>query len=145
MKIFCKCPTVNISKLNFWLVISYITKKFIWTTLKSIFSIFRFFFAPSDCRFSNNCISAKYCSYKPYINGKLMYSAFRWYINLNLEKLPLMTGLVVHGHISSGSCMQLSNVSCDLLIYHGKINECMNISTQNKWPQAHLKERNIAC
>ncbi len=42
MKIFCKFPTVNISKLNFWLVIC-IAKNFIWTTLKVIFSIFRFF------------------------------------------------------------------------------------------------------
>ncbi len=42
MKIFSKCPTVNISKLNFWLVIC-IAKNFIWTTLKMIFSIFRFF------------------------------------------------------------------------------------------------------
>ncbi len=42
MKIFCKFPTVNISKLNFWLVIC-IAKNFIWTTLKMIFSIFRFF------------------------------------------------------------------------------------------------------
>ncbi len=38
MKIFC---TVNISKLNFWLVIC-IAENFIWTTLKMIFSIFRF-------------------------------------------------------------------------------------------------------
>ncbi len=42
MKIFSKFPTVNISKLNFWLVIC-IAKNFIWTTLKVIFSIFRFF------------------------------------------------------------------------------------------------------
>ncbi len=42
MKIFCKFPTVNISKLHFWLVIC-IAKNFIWTTLKTIFSIFRFF------------------------------------------------------------------------------------------------------
>ncbi len=42
MKIFCKFLTVNISKLNFWLVIC-IAKNFIWTTLKMIFSIFRFF------------------------------------------------------------------------------------------------------
>ncbi len=39
MKIF---STVNISKLNFWLLIC-IAKNFIWTTLKVIFSIFRFF------------------------------------------------------------------------------------------------------
>ncbi len=42
MKIFCKFPTINISKHNFWLVIC-IAKNFIWTTLKMIFSIFRFF------------------------------------------------------------------------------------------------------
>ncbi len=42
MKNFCKFPTINISKLNFWLVIC-IAKNFIWTTLKMIFSIFRFF------------------------------------------------------------------------------------------------------
>ncbi len=42
MKIFCKYPTVNISKLNFWLVIC-IAKNVILTTLKVIFSIFRFF------------------------------------------------------------------------------------------------------
>ncbi len=47
MKIFSKCPTVNISKLNFWLLIC-IAKDF-------------YFFAPSDSRFSNSCISAKYC------------------------------------------------------------------------------------
>ncbi len=42
MKIFCKFPTINISKLHFWLVIC-IAKNFIWTTLKVIFAIFRFF------------------------------------------------------------------------------------------------------
>ncbi len=37
-------------------------KNFIWITFKGDFiSIFRFFFAPSDSRFSNSCISAKYC------------------------------------------------------------------------------------
>ncbi len=59
MKIFCKFPAENISKLNFWLVVC-IAKNFIWTTLNAIFSIF-WFFAPSDSRFSNSCISAKYC------------------------------------------------------------------------------------
>ncbi len=42
MKIFGKFPTVNISKRIFWLVIC-IAKKFIWTTLKAIFSVFLFF------------------------------------------------------------------------------------------------------
>ncbi len=35
-------PTVNISKRNYWLLIC-IAKNFIWTTLKIILSIFRFF------------------------------------------------------------------------------------------------------
>ncbi len=42
MKIFSTFLTVNILKLNFWLVIC-IAKNFIWTTLKMICSIFRFF------------------------------------------------------------------------------------------------------
>ncbi len=45
MKILCTFPTVNISKLNFWIVIC-IAKDFIWTTLKAIFSILRFFLHP---------------------------------------------------------------------------------------------------
>ncbi len=55
MKIFSEFVTVNTSNLNFWLVIC-IAKNLIWTTLKMIFSIFR-----SDSRFSNSCISVKYC------------------------------------------------------------------------------------
>ncbi len=43
MKIFCKFPTVNISKRNFWLVIC-AAKNLIWTALKAIFSIFLFSF-----------------------------------------------------------------------------------------------------
>ncbi len=38
MNIFCKFPTANVSKLNFCMA-----KNLIWTTLKVIFSIFRFF------------------------------------------------------------------------------------------------------
>ncbi len=105
MKIFHQFPTVNISKLNVWYVIC-IAKHFIWTTLKAIISIFRSPPPPSDSRFSKNCISAKYdlISHisdpnKPYINGKLICSAFIWSIHLNFEKLTLMTGFVVQGHI----------------------------------------------
>ncbi len=39
MTIFCRCPSINISKLFFLLVIC-IARKLIWTTLKAIFSIF---------------------------------------------------------------------------------------------------------
>ncbi len=42
MKIFCTFPILNISKRNYWLLIC-IAKNLIWTTLKMIFSIFRFF------------------------------------------------------------------------------------------------------
>ncbi len=98
MKIFCKFPTVNILKLNFWLVIC-IAKNFIWTILKVIFSIF-WYFLQTFSRLSNSCISAILPYHnKPYINGKLIYSAFRWCTNLNFEKLTLMTGFVVQGHI----------------------------------------------
>ncbi len=62
-----------------------ITKNFIRTTLKDIFSIFRFF---CTLRFQ----IYKYCTYhnKPYINGKMIYSA-------------LMTGFVLRGHSGSYS------------------------------------------
>ncbi len=59
MKIFCKCITVNISKLHFWLLIC-ITENFIWTNLRLFFQYLDFF-AASDSRVSNSCISAKYC------------------------------------------------------------------------------------
>ncbi len=55
MKIFSKFPSINISKLNYWLVI-YIAKNLILTILKAFLDCF----APSDSRFSNSCISAKY-------------------------------------------------------------------------------------
>ncbi len=45
MKILCTFPSVNISKRNFLFVIC-IARNFIWTTLKEIFSIFRFFLYP---------------------------------------------------------------------------------------------------
>ncbi len=83
MKIFSKCPTVNISKLNFWLLIC-IAKNFIWTTLKMIFSIFRFVLHPQ--------IPDLQILSKPYINGNIIYSAFRLCINLNFKKNDLLTG-----------------------------------------------------
>ncbi len=104
MKIVCKFPTVNISKLNFWLVIC-IAKNFIWTALKAIFSII--FFCTLRFLILNSCISAKYRPLITYINGKFICSAFRWSINLNFEKWTLMTCFVVQGHIwvlSEGSC-----------------------------------------
>ncbi len=89
MKIFSKFPTVNISKLNFWLVIC-IAKNFIWTTLKMIFSIFRFF---CTLRFQ----IFKYC---PIITNHT--SMERLFIHLSdSKKLTLMTGFVLHGHIWS--------------------------------------------
>ncbi len=86
MKIFCTFPTVNISKLIFLLVIC-IAKNLIWTTLKTIFSIFRFF-----------CTQILSNHNKPYINVNIIYSAFSWRTNLNFEKLALMSVFVVQGH-----------------------------------------------
>ncbi len=77
MKIFSKFPTVNISKLNFWLVIC-IAKNFIWTTLKMIFSIFRFF---CTLRFQ----IYKYC---PIITNHT--SMERWFIQLQMFKKWLL-------------------------------------------------------
>ncbi len=72
-----------------WLVIS-IAKNFIWTTLKLIFSVFRFF-APSNSRFSNSCISAKYCPILT--NHTSMESLF---IQLSdYDNLKQLTGFVV--------------------------------------------------
>ncbi len=82
MKIFCKCPTVNISKLNFWLVIC-IAKNFIWTT---IFSKFRFV-APSDSKFSNSCLDQILSDpNKPYINGQLI--SFRFLLIYKWWNIP---------------------------------------------------------
>jgi len=77
--IFSKCPTVNISKLNFWLVIC-IAKNFIWTTLKMIFSIFRYF---CTLRFQ----IYKYCPNHTSMESYLF------------KTLILMTGFVVQEHI----------------------------------------------
>ncbi len=75
MKIFSKLPTVNISKLNYWLVICIAKNNF-----KDDFLNIQMFL---------HILS------KPYINGKIIYSAFRWCIHLSLIKRPLLTGCVV--------------------------------------------------
>ncbi len=107
MKIFCKFPTLNISRLIFLLVIC-IAKNFVWTTLKAIFSIFWYF-----CTLRFQIFKYLYLSQilfypnKPYINGKL--SAFRWCINHSFKKLTLMTGFVVQGHICCCFTTRLKN------------------------------------
>ncbi len=105
MKIFCKYPTINISKLHFWLVIC-IAKNFIWTTLRW-FSQYFDFFAPSDSRFSNICISAKYCHIITNIHQwkAYLFSFHMMYKSHFFLKMTLMTGFVVHGHIYD--CMYL--------------------------------------
>ncbi len=103
MKIFSKCPTVNISKLNFWLVIC-IAKNFIWTTLKMIFSIFRFF---CTLRFQ----IYKYCPiitnhnqwkdwYTPGIDRRVVQLLFMYYfgaqmLNLIQFRLEVHISLVI--------------------------------------------------
>ncbi len=97
MKIFGKFPTVNISKHNFWLVIC-IAKNFIWTTLKMIFSIyFNFFLHPQIPDFQIVVSQPNiFLSYQTIHQCKAyLFSC----IDLNFEKLALMTGFVVQGHI----------------------------------------------
>ncbi len=67
MKIFCTFLTVNISKLHFWLVIC-IAKILIWTTLKMIFSIFRFFWPVIKVSFKNGPLWLVLCSRFTYYN-----------------------------------------------------------------------------
>ncbi len=71
---FCKFPTVNISKLNFWVVIC-IAENFIWTNLNGDFLNISIFMHPQipDFQILSN-------HNKPYINGKIIYSLW-WCIN----------------------------------------------------------------
>ncbi len=64
------------------------------------FSQYLDFFAPSDSRFSNSCISAKYC---PILTNHTSTESLFIQINLK-KKLTLMTGFVVQGHNSDLSC-----------------------------------------
>ncbi len=102
-------PWRNISKPNFWLVI-YIDKNFIWTTLKAIISIF--FLHPQIPDFQI-IVSPN----KPHINGKLIYSSFRWSINLHFEKLTLKTDFVVQGHIFYNFCTVINAVNYHWIIH----------------------------
>ncbi len=79
------------SKINFWLVIC-IAKNFIWTTVKAIFSVFRFFctlkFLIFKKLYLNQILSNPN---KPHINGKLIYSASRW-CNLKIDPYDWFCG-----------------------------------------------------
>ncbi len=79
---------------------------------KRQFSQYSDFFAPSDSRISNSCISAKNCPNKPYINGKLIYLAFMGSINRNCKKLTLKTVSLVHGHIYFRDILLIIISSC---------------------------------
>ncbi len=82
-------------KAKFWLV-KCVAKDFIWTTLNVIFSTKKNL-APSESRFSNNCISARYCPNTPYINWKLICLAFRWCINLKKKNNVFLSGSLRYG------------------------------------------------
>ncbi len=88
-------------KLNFWLVIC-IAKNFIWTTLKAIFSIFRYFFCTPLFQICKKMYLRQILSdhNKPYINGKLC-------LKIKLRKISLMTGFVVQCHISENVDIEL--------------------------------------
>jgi len=73
MKIFC---SANISELNYWLLICIAKNNF-----KDDFLDIQMFSHPQIPDFQ--ILS------KPYINGNIIDSAFRWCINLNFEKLSI--------------------------------------------------------
>ncbi len=95
MKIFCKFPTVNIPETYFFISsLICIAKNFIWTTLKAIFSIFRFFCTDQipDGIFKfvsqpNIVLSEQTLFSKALL--KLISSAFRWCINIHFKNCPL--------------------------------------------------------
>ncbi len=65
-------------------------KNLICTTLKAIFSILDFF-SPSDSRFSNSCISVKYCQI---LQLKVM---FLYFFVCVLNRLPVaLCGITLH-------------------------------------------------
>ncbi len=84
-----------------------IAKKFIWTTFKVIFSVFRFV-ATSASRFSYSCISTKLC---PVLTNHTSMESLCIQLSddadelqtmmMNFETLTLITGFVVQGHISA--------------------------------------------
>ncbi len=84
---------------------------------------------------------------KPYINGKLIYSAFRWCINLNFEKLTLMTGFVVSCLDShSDGTHSLQMIYCwdsDAMLHFSKSDEETNSSTSwMAWEFSFLEKKN---
>ncbi len=89
IRIFCKCLTINISKLNYWLVIC-IAKNLIWTNLKAIFLIFRFFLHPQIPDFQ---IFVSIHQWKALFSFQMMYkSQFK-------KKITLKTLFMDQGHI----------------------------------------------
>ncbi len=75
MKIFC---TVNISKLNYWLVICIAKNNFKGDFLNIEMFLHHF-----------QILS------KPCINGNIIYSAFRWSITLSFWKCTVMVGFMM--------------------------------------------------
>ncbi len=90
MKIFENVLPLNVSNIHFRLIC--IVKIFHLNNFKGHFLNIEFFLHPQ-------IPDLKILSY--HNNGKLIYSAFRWCINLNFDKLTLKTGFVVQGHIYS--------------------------------------------
>ncbi len=107
MKIFWKCPIINMS-YNFFRLVICIDKNFIWTTLKMIFSIFSFF---CSLRFQifNSCISVKYC---PILTNHTSMKDYVFSFQIMFcQKLTLMTGFVVQGHMTN-NLNHISGVDC---------------------------------
>ncbi len=126
MKIFCKFPTVNISKLNYWLVIC-IAKNFIWTTLKMIFSIFWYF-----CTYDWFCI---------YIHS---------YSDVGVRWTRYCSGYVFIGTLQS--CKNSQKTLCqteehfyrvitERFILSSKRRQCLSVDRSIDGDELHLKDQ----
>ncbi len=62
MKIYCNFPTVNIQTLHFLFSNMHCEELHLDNCKGDFLNTWIFFFAPSDSRFTNSCISDKYCS-----------------------------------------------------------------------------------
>ncbi len=94
------------------------TLNFIWTTLKAIFAIFRCF-THSDSRFSNSCISGKYCpTLTNHASTESLLIQLWWCRPIHLN-FKLKTGFVIHGqsHLTNRICKGNAHIVHAFQIY----------------------------
>lgn len=82
-----------------------------WTTLMANFSTFEGFCTPSESRFDNKCISAKYCLILTHHTVHLITAYLLSFPVLNFEKCTHKTVFVVQGHIQYVKFTNTKNLS----------------------------------